>query len=60
MVQTIVIEPNLVHPSEEDKKRWNIIEIPIITIAKDEVGKCYYSIYFSISNSKLFHRRNYS
>ena len=35
---TIDIEPNLVHPSEEDKKRWNIIEIPIITIAKDEVG----------------------
>lgn len=29
---------HLLHPSEEDKKRWNIIEIPIITIAKDEVG----------------------
>jgi 2-oxoglutarate ferredoxin oxidoreductase subunit gamma len=35
---TIVIEPNLVHPSEEDRKTWNIIEIPIITIAKEEVG----------------------
>ena len=35
---TIVIEPNLVHPTEEDRKRWNIIEIPIITIAKEEVG----------------------
>jgi len=35
---TIVIEPNLVHPSEEDRKSWNIIEIPIITIAKEEVG----------------------
>jgi 2-oxoglutarate ferredoxin oxidoreductase subunit gamma len=35
---TIVIEPNLVHPSEEDRKIWNIIEIPIITIAKEEVG----------------------
>ena len=35
---TIVIEPNLVRPSEEDKKRWNIIEIQIITIAKEEVG----------------------
>lgn len=34
---TIVIEPNLVHPTEEDRKRWNIIEIPIITIAKEEV-----------------------
>ena len=35
---TIVIEPNLVHPSAEDRKKWNIIEIPIITIAKEEVG----------------------
>ena len=35
---TIVIEPNLVYPSEEDRKRWNIVEIPIITIAKEEVG----------------------
>ncbi len=34
----IVIEPNLVTPSEEDRKRWRIIEIPIITIAKEEVG----------------------
>ncbi len=35
---TIVIEPNLVHPTEEDRKIWNIVEIPIITIAKEEVG----------------------
>lgn len=35
---TIVIEPNLVTPSEEDRKKWNIYEIPIITIAKEEVG----------------------
>ena len=35
---TIVIEPNLVFPSEEDRKKWNIYEIPIITIAKEEVG----------------------
>ena len=34
---TIVIEPNLVYPTEEDRKRWNIVEIPIITIAKEEV-----------------------
>ena len=34
----IVIEPNLVTPSEEDRKKWRIIEIPIITIAKEEVG----------------------
>jgi 2-oxoglutarate ferredoxin oxidoreductase subunit gamma len=33
-----VIEPNLVHPCDEDRKRWNIVEIPIITIAKEEVG----------------------
>jgi 2-oxoglutarate ferredoxin oxidoreductase subunit gamma len=35
---TIVIEPNLITPSEEDRKKWNIVEIPIITIAKEEVG----------------------
>jgi len=35
---TIVVDPNLVHPTDEDRKRWNIIEIPIITIAKEEVG----------------------
>ncbi len=35
---TIVIEPNLVKPTEDDLKKWNIIEIPIITIAKEEVG----------------------
>ncbi len=35
---TIVVEPNLVTPSEEDRKKWNIYEIPIITIAKEEVG----------------------
>lgn len=34
----IVIEPNLVHASDEDRKRWKIYEIPIITIAKEEVG----------------------
>ena len=34
----IVIEPNLVTPTEEDKQIWKIYEIPIITIAKEEVG----------------------
>ena len=34
----IVVEPNLVKVSDEDKKRWKIYEIPIISIAKDEVG----------------------
>jgi 2-oxoglutarate ferredoxin oxidoreductase subunit gamma len=35
---TIVIEPNLVTATDEDRKKWNIVEIPIITIAKEEVG----------------------
>ncbi|RLA75185.1 MAG: 2-oxoglutarate:acceptor oxidoreductase [Epsilonproteobacteria bacterium] len=34
----IVIEPNLITPTDEDRKRWNIIEIDIITLAKEEVG----------------------
>ncbi|MEA1955973.1 MAG: 2-oxoacid:acceptor oxidoreductase family protein [Campylobacterota bacterium] len=35
---TIVVDPNLVKPTEEDRKNWVIHEIPIITIAKEEVG----------------------
>ncbi|MCK9337689.1 MAG: 2-oxoacid:acceptor oxidoreductase family protein [Arcobacteraceae bacterium] len=35
---TIIVEPNLVKPTEEDMKKWKIHEIPIITIAKEEVG----------------------
>ena len=34
----IVVEPNLVIPSDDDRKRFKIYEIPIITIAKEEVG----------------------
>ncbi len=34
----IVVEPNLVKPSDEDRKRWKIYDISIITIAKEEVG----------------------
>lgn len=34
----IVVESNLVTPSDEDRKRFKIYEIPIITIAKEEVG----------------------
>ncbi|TLD97867.1 2-oxoglutarate:acceptor oxidoreductase [Helicobacter jaachi] len=34
----IVVEPNLVQPSPEDLKKFKIYEIPIITIAKEEVG----------------------
>ena len=34
----IVVDPNLVHPTDEDRKMWKIHEIPIITIAKEEVG----------------------
>ncbi len=35
---TIVVDPNLVNPTDEDRKKWNIHEISIITIAKEEVG----------------------
>ncbi len=34
----IVVDPNLVKPTDEDRKNWKIYEIPIITIAKEEVG----------------------
>jgi 2-oxoglutarate ferredoxin oxidoreductase subunit gamma len=34
----IIVEPNLVSPTDEDRKRWKIFEIPIISIAKHEVG----------------------
>jgi 2-oxoglutarate ferredoxin oxidoreductase subunit gamma len=34
----IVIDPNLVHPSDEDRAKWKIYDIPIIQIAKEEVG----------------------
>ncbi len=34
----IVVEPNLVTPSDEDRKKWKIYDISIITIAKEEVG----------------------
>ncbi len=34
----IVVEPNLVKVSDEDIKKWKIYEIPLITIAKEEVG----------------------
>ena len=34
----IVIDPDLVHPSDEDRQKWKIYEIPIIRIAKYDVG----------------------
>ena len=34
----IVVDSNLVRASEEDKARYRIIEIPIISIAKNEIG----------------------
>jgi len=34
----IVIEPNLVTPTEEDIQKWEMYAIPIISIAKEEVG----------------------
>ncbi|NPA81613.1 MAG: 2-oxoglutarate:acceptor oxidoreductase [Epsilonproteobacteria bacterium] len=35
---TIVVDPDLVHPTKEDVQKWNIYPIPIIRIAKYEVG----------------------
>ena len=35
---TIVIDPNLITPTDDDRKKWNIHEISIISIAKEEVG----------------------
>ncbi|ASQ30759.1 2-oxoglutarate:acceptor oxidoreductase, gamma subunit [Campylobacter avium LMG 24591] len=34
----IVVEPNLVYPEDSDYEKWKVFKIPIITIAKDEVG----------------------
>ncbi|MCX6739340.1 MAG: 2-oxoacid:acceptor oxidoreductase family protein [Candidatus Parcubacteria bacterium] len=34
----IVIDPNLVHPTDDDRKTWRIIEIPVVEIAKKEIG----------------------
>lgn len=34
----VVVESNLVIPTEEDHKKYQIYSIPIISIAKDEVG----------------------
>jgi len=34
----IVIDPNLVYPTEDDRKTWRIIEIPVVEIAKQEIG----------------------
>jgi len=34
----IVYEPNLVYPSDDDKARWKMFPIEVITIAKEKVG----------------------
>lgn len=34
----VVVEPNLVYPTPEDFQKYQIYKIPIITIAKEEVG----------------------
>ena len=51
---TIVIEPNLVQPSEEDRKKWKIYEIPIITIAKEEVGNVITQSVVALSITQTF------
>lgn len=35
---TIVIDPNLVYPTADDRKTWKLIEIPVVEIAKNEIG----------------------
>ena len=35
---TIVIDPNFISINSEDRLKWNIIEIAIVSIAEDEVG----------------------
>jgi 2-oxoglutarate ferredoxin oxidoreductase subunit gamma len=34
----IVYDPNLVYPTEEDKQKWEMYPIEVITIAKEKVG----------------------
>ena len=34
----IVVDPNLAYPTDEDREKYKVYEIPIITIAKEEVG----------------------
>lgn len=34
----VVVEPNLVTPSKEDRNKFQVYSIPIISIAKNEVG----------------------
>lgn len=34
----VVVEPNLVTPSQEDRNKFQVYSIPIISIAKNEVG----------------------
>ena len=53
---TIVVEPNLVYPTEEDRKKWNIVEIPIITIAKEEVKLVLTQSVVCIGNCKYLSR----
>lgn len=51
---TIVVEPNLVKPSLEDRKKWKIYEIPIITIAKEEVGNVITQSVLALSIANYF------
>lgn len=50
----IVVEPNLVKPSNEDRKNWKIYEIPIITIAKEEVGNVITQSVLALSIANYF------
>lgn len=50
----IVVEPNLVKPTLEDRKKWKIYEIPIITIAKEEVGNVITQSVLALSIANYF------
>ena len=34
----IVIDPNLVYPTDDDRKTWRILEIPVVELARREIG----------------------
>lgn len=50
----IIIEPNLVEPTQEDCEKFKIYKIPIITIAKEEVGNVVTQSVVALALSAIF------
>ena len=50
----VIVEPNLVEPSEEDYEKFRIYKIPIITIAKEEVGNVVTQSVIALAISTIF------